>query len=217
MAKVRIKLNTNLADEVFPRKLSKSELRQLQIIEKSIHLCAKDGIEALSYERIAKACGVTRHLVIHYFPDRQDIIEQATEYVWASLKLTILGRVDREKGAVARMKAYLSSNLEWMRDNPELAKFFLLFLHYASTKTRFYKLSTDLFKLGQQRILGILLQGIDEGVFAKIQNPELEAKDIQISVLGQVVSYMVENQPFASPVLEVHLIESIMGRLAPGH
>jgi AcrR family transcriptional regulator len=209
MDRVRIKLKTNLADEVFPRRLSKSEIRQIQIIEKSIQLCAKGGIEALSYEKIAQACGVTRHLVIHYFPDRQDLMEHAAEYIWASLKLAILERTDRETDSLAKMSAYISANLEWTRANPDLAVFLLLFFHYASTKARFRKFSTELLKLGTERILGIIKQGMQEGAFVKIKNPELEAKGIQNAVLGLFVSSIAEDGPFDSKTMEKALVESV--------
>ncbi|MGZ3774036.1 MAG: TetR/AcrR family transcriptional regulator [Pseudobdellovibrionaceae bacterium] len=213
MAKVRLKLKTDLAGEVFPRKLSKSEVRQLQIIENTIKLCAKGGTEAISFEKIANACGVTRHLVIHYFPDRDDLIEQAMEYVWASLKLFILERVDKESDAKAKLEVYISSNLEWARKNKELATFFILFLHYASTRPKFKKINSELMRLGQERVLGILNQGISDGSFYCSDTPAIEAKDIQVSVLGHIVSFVCEDSPFDPLILENKLKVSILNRM----
>ena len=214
MRKIRIKLKTDLAKEVFPHQLSKSELRQLQIIEQSIALCAQGGLEALSYGKIAQACGVTRHLVIHYFPNRDVLIEQAMEYVWASLKLWILKKVDQQKGGPdQKIEAYLSANLEWARENRALATFLIVFLHHASTKKKFRKLNTNLMKLGQERILGLLNGGIEEGFFHPVSNRELEAKDMQLTILGHVVNLLTEDQPFQSETLEKQMITTIMSRL----
>ncbi|MGZ3773331.1 MAG: TetR/AcrR family transcriptional regulator [Bdellovibrio sp.] len=188
-------------------------MRQLQIIENTVKLCSKGGIEAISFEKIAKACGVTRHLVIHYFPDKEDLVEQTMEYVWASLKLFILERVEKESRAEAKMESYISANLEWARKNKELATFIMLFLHYAATKTKFKKLNTELMRLGQERILGILKQGILEGSFSSTDDLDVEAKDIQISVLGQMVSFVCEDEPFAPLILENKLRVSVLNRI----
>ncbi len=213
MTKVRIQLNTDVAAEVLPRTLSRAERRQIQIVEKAIRLCAEGGIEALGYERIAKECGVTRHLVIHYFPDRESLIERAMEYVWASLKLEILGSIDREKGAINKMKAYIAANMRWARTLPDQATFLVLFLHYASNKPAFRKFNSSLMRLGQDRILGILKEGVAEKVFACPSPLPLEAKAIQLRVLGHVMSFVTEDAPIESKTLEKHLIQSVLQRI----
>ena len=213
MPRIRIKLKTNISHEVFPRKLSKSELRQIQIIEKSIKLCAKEGVEALAFERIAKECGVSRHLVIHYFPNRQALVKQATEYIWASLKLFVLECVAKETGAASKLKAYISSNFDWARQNPELASFVLLFFHYASTIPKFKKINADLMQLGHIRIIGILNEGIAEGVFKKTANTSIEAKGIQLSILGFLINLQCNDLEPEDNTLEKHLCDSVLKRL----
>jgi len=210
VSKIRLKLNADEVAQIFPRKLSKSELRRLQIVENVIRISAKSGVEGLAYEKIAKSCGVSRHLVMHYFPSRADMIAQAAEVVWASLKREILESMDRETSATLKLKRYLSANLTWAREYREHAAFLVLIIQHATTHARFKKLFTELMRLGHGRIIGVLQQGVRDGEFRKSIHVDLVSKSIQLTVLGHFVGLVAEDGPYPAAALEEELCRTVV-------
>ena len=60
-----------------PRRLPPAERRD-QLIDAALTVAAREGIDRLSFEAVAKQAGVTRNLVYHYFSGgKQEVVEAA--------------------------------------------------------------------------------------------------------------------------------------------
>ena len=68
-------------------------------------------------------------------------------------------------------------------------------------------------KSGHERIIGILNEGISEGIFHKTANTSIEAKIIQLSILGFLINHHCDDLGPEDITLEEHLCDSVLKKL----
>jgi AcrR family transcriptional regulator len=91
------------------------EARRAQLIDLGVEMLAKRRLDELSVELIAKAAGISRGLLFHYFPSKQDFhLEVARAAAAEMIRRTqpdpSLNPVDALRGALTSFIAYVEEN-----------------------------------------------------------------------------------------------------------
>ena len=90
--------------------------RRRQLLDRATELFATHGYDELSMAKIAKASGVSKPLLYHYFPNKRDLFEA----VLAAAAEEHLARIttDPDLPPAEQLQASLSAYLNWIDGNP---------------------------------------------------------------------------------------------------
>ena len=86
--------------------------RRAQLLELGTELFARYGYEELSMAKIARAAGISKALLYHYFPSKQAYFAAALER--AAAELAEATRPDPERPPVEQLSASLDAFLGWV-------------------------------------------------------------------------------------------------------
>jgi AcrR family transcriptional regulator len=94
-----------------------SEARRAQLIELGVEMLATRSLDELSVELIANAAGISRGLLFHYFPSKQEFHLEVARAAAAEM----LRRTERNAGLtpVEALRAALTSFIDYVEENPD--------------------------------------------------------------------------------------------------
>ena len=176
---------------IFPRVVSKAERRKIQILEATIECFATRGIDSTAYELIAKKCGASRTLIIHYFPNRQELEMLAIQYIRADMQKAAVEAIQKAKTPEKRLEAYVQSTFDWTKEKPSFMTVWLLFFYYCGVRPEFKAMHTKLTTMGHERIIA-LMEGLPENKRAQKKDISLRAKTLQALITGGLVAVQAE-------------------------
>lgn len=91
--------------------------RRAQIVEAAIDTIAEVGYAQASFARIAERLGISRGLISYHFSGKDDLIRQVVMEVVETGRAYILPRILAESTGRGRLRAYIESNLAFMREH----------------------------------------------------------------------------------------------------
>jgi AcrR family transcriptional regulator len=91
--------------------------RRVQIIEAAIDTIAEVGFGRASLARIGERVGISKGLIGYHFAGKGDLIKQVVIHVVEAGRAYILPRVFAESAGPAMLRAYIESNLTFMREH----------------------------------------------------------------------------------------------------
>jgi AcrR family transcriptional regulator len=93
--------------------------RRKQIVSAAIETIAELGYDRASFARITERAGLSSpRLISYHFAGKDDLIRQIVTDVYSAGAAFILERIKAAPDAVGRLRAYLESNLEFLREHP---------------------------------------------------------------------------------------------------
>jgi AcrR family transcriptional regulator len=94
-----------------------SAARRAQLIELGVEMLATRRLDELSVELIAKAAGISRGLLFHYFPSKQEFhLEVARAAAAEMIRRT---EPDPERSPVEALRGALTSFIDYVEENPD--------------------------------------------------------------------------------------------------
>src|SRR3984893_4848179 len=91
--------------------------RRRQLLDAGAELFAEHAFEEISMLQIAKAAGVSKPLLYHYFPSKIDLFKAAVAEKAEELERLITP--SREGGPLERLARSLGANLAWIEENAQ--------------------------------------------------------------------------------------------------
>lgn len=91
--------------------------RRQQIVNAAIDTIAEVGYAQASLARIAARIGISKGVISYHFAGKDDLIKQIVIDVVEAGRAYILPRVFAESTGPAMLRAYIESNLSFMREN----------------------------------------------------------------------------------------------------
>ena len=96
-----------------------SEARRAQIVRAAIETFAEVGFEKASFAEITRRAGLSsQRLISYHFEGKDDLLWQIVEDVYGRAAVVMAERMEGCTTATDRLRAYLESNLEFLRDHP---------------------------------------------------------------------------------------------------
>ena len=93
------------------------DARRAQISAAAIDTIAEAGYAGASFARIAERLGISRGLISYHFAGKDDLIKQVVHEAAEEAKAYIRPRVLTESTGPEMLRAYIESNLAFMRDH----------------------------------------------------------------------------------------------------
>jgi TetR/AcrR family transcriptional regulator, fatty acid metabolism regulator protein len=91
--------------------------RRAQIAAAAIDAIAEAGYAGASFARIAEKLRISRGLISYHFTDKDDLIKQVVHQAAEEAKAYIRPRILAEPTGPGALRAYIESNLAFMRDH----------------------------------------------------------------------------------------------------
>jgi AcrR family transcriptional regulator len=211
MAKLDIKnsvLNKSTLDQFLPQTPTRSQLRRVAILEATITLYAGKRADLTSFEDIAGLCEVTRALVQHYFPTREDLLLMASRYVRAGLQQHLVEQLKTSDNRRDQLGAYVQSHFSWAERHPKHARFWTFFFFLCTNKGPYRELNSEVQDLGHRRITELISLGNQTGEFS-CPDAEVHAKLVQTLIVGALVIRLTERSPIDRTALQTKVIEQV--------
>lgn len=92
--------------------------RRAQIVECAIEVIAEVGYTNASMARIAERAGISRGLISYHFAGKDELITQVLITVFADAARFMEPSVAAEPTAAGQLRAYIQSNVDYMRTHP---------------------------------------------------------------------------------------------------
>jgi AcrR family transcriptional regulator len=91
--------------------------RRQQIVTAAIDTIAEVGFAQASLARIAERIGISKGVISYHFAGKDDLIRQVVIEIVEASRSYIIPRVFAESAGPARLRAYIESNLAFMREH----------------------------------------------------------------------------------------------------
>ncbi|MGH2874400.1 MAG: TetR/AcrR family transcriptional regulator [Solirubrobacteraceae bacterium] len=95
-----------------------SSARRAQIVEAAIDTVAEVGYANASLSRIAVGLGISKGVISYHFAGKDDLIAEIVTQVLQHARTYMQPRVQAQTTGPEMLRAYIESNLEFIRDNP---------------------------------------------------------------------------------------------------
>jgi AcrR family transcriptional regulator len=95
-----------------------SNARRAQIVEAAIETIAEVGYANASLARIAARLNISKGVISYHFSGKDDLIAEMVSQVLRRARAYMQRRIETQTTGLEILSAYIESNLEYMRDNP---------------------------------------------------------------------------------------------------
>ncbi len=180
-----------------PAPIRKSERRQQQILEAAIKSYARIGIEKTTLNKLAKICGISRPLIIHYFVNSDKLAEAVIHHIRRSFQEDAIKPLRHSNDPEEQLVGYVKATFQWVEAKREHAVVWLFFFYYCGVSAKFRKMNTALVQTGTDRVT----QMVENLGYLKGAKARRVAKDIQNFIAGWLVAAVTENG--GEPLAEV--------------
>lgn len=169
-----------------------AKVSKQQIIEVAIRLFAENGFNHTSYQAIAREIGCSQPAIVYHFKKKENLIEGALACVVQTSQAFVDQGMKPTFNARKRIEVYFERNLLWATTSINEAQIVSLLFYLSSFNETFRNHYALMQKLARERIEGILLAGIREGVFNKSLRVGLWSELLHDIVLGGIVNAVTE-------------------------
>jgi AcrR family transcriptional regulator len=95
-----------------------SSARRAQIVNAAIDTLAEVGYANTSLSRIAVRLGISKGVISYHFSGKDDLIAEVVSQVVQRARAYMQPRIEAQTTGPEALRAYIESNLEFIRDNP---------------------------------------------------------------------------------------------------
>lgn len=100
-----------------------SSQRREQIIAASVRVIAREGCHGLSFAKVVQEAGLSStRLISYHFGSREALLQETFAHVLARAGAFMGPRIAAEHTMRAKVRTYIVSNLEFIADDPTMAK-----------------------------------------------------------------------------------------------
>jgi AcrR family transcriptional regulator len=154
--------------------------RRTQIVTAAIDVIAEASYAGASFARIAERLGISRGLISYHFAGKDDLIKQVVRQAAEEAKAYIRPRILAESTGPGMVRAYIGSNLAFMRDHRNNVIAMIEIARSAEGRRNFYS-DTDV--VDAVRALQNVLTGFQEaGQFRSDFDPHVMAIAIRAAI-----------------------------------
>ena len=202
-------ISKTIYQELFPKQLSKSDKRKIEIIEGAIRAYASVDFDSISFDAVATPAKTSRKLVQHYFPDKNELFETSMKLIRAQFQVLAVEAISKAQTPKAQIEEYIRSTFYWAKSQPLHTKAWMLFFQICAQKPKFKNMHAELTKMGEQRIMA-MISNLKKS--EKIAANELlnVAKNIQRLITGGLIEVCTERNIEDVELVQEQVVKACM-------
>jgi TetR/AcrR family transcriptional regulator, fatty acid metabolism regulator protein len=158
--------------------------RRAQIVAAAIDTVAELGYGQASLARIAERAGTSKGVILYHFADKDDLIRELVSDLVAKAEVYMRPRIEAQSTAAGILRAYIESNLGFMRENRHhvAATVDIALNARAADGSRLFDAS--ILESGRGVLQGLLARFQDTGEFRADFDPAVMALAIRAAIDG---------------------------------
>ncbi len=103
-------------------KRKSSEIRQQEIIQATMRIIAKDGIQNLTMAKLAKQIGITDGALYKHFTSKKEILLAMVKEVQTSFSMFMTPQMEGSDDPIKKLRAFLRLHLEFLEQHKEVSR-----------------------------------------------------------------------------------------------
>ncbi len=159
------------------------------IYEAAVAVLVRDGLEAMTMERVAEEAGVAKGSLYNYFENKIDLLEFVHERTIDPIRQGVKEALKADVPATEKLRAFIALSLEYLDARHGL-------FHFLFTEHAIHKLINVPKTEGSQHLAAILRQGIEEGVFRPI-DPDFQGTLLFGAIRQVFEERLADDRPWA--------------------
>ena len=192
-------------------KTQKSRLTADQILEAAARCIGSIGIEKTSITQIALEAGISRGLVAHYFPVKDELFSHVIRYIAKQSYLT-LDSPPRDATPAEKILHNAQANLHFFLANPSYFKCLMLLYYYSTVRNDYRKLNTQLIKRAVSRIRQELQELTQSRSLVESSSQiDRRAETLHDELMAGIQKYFIMDHPKTISDYESEFIERYRG------
>jgi len=171
----------------------KSYATAFLILEKTIGLFDRKGIDFSNLNEIGTHIGVPAATLKYYFVDIASLKITTFQYIRVCFQKLAIQEMQKCDRADDKLKKYVESCFTWLSRKKQHRRVWFRFIAACGFDPSFRDLNTKAVQAGTVRVSELLILGQNQGVF-NFKNARLAARQIQSAILGALFSLHSENE-----------------------
>lgn len=171
-------------------------------------LINKVGWAELSFQIIAKKCGMSPANIVYHFKSKEELLLALLNYITENNWNIVSSGLKPDYDSYDKLLNHFQKNLDWARKHPEQAEVVLQIYAQASRSKNFSQIFSSMIEKAQDRISDHLLAGKKEGIFHYTMDHQVLAKYLHSILIGGFVKVMGgrTSKKFAHPYEEWSIV-----------
>lgn len=158
-----------------------NRFRRETLIEATIQMVAKHGIENTTFVRICEAAGVSRGLPGHYFRDKEDLLCQAYQHLLDLHVAHTTGAAHAAKGSASdSLKAFARACLPSDGNTRHYRTAYLAFWTLSMGNKKMVKITGDSYRVLYEAVASLFRDAAEES------GVELDAHEETVALIGMI-------------------------------
>lgn len=177
------------------------EKKRREIAIAAMAVFADRGFEATSIREIAKKAGVGKGTVYEYFRSKEELIATSIQVWMEQIIMQVETLVTPIDDPEVKLRKYIDTIVDKFLEDEQIPRLILSIFQLFMTRlqdTTFGEVVQSMFTTGVDSISGILVEGINRGIF-RFDGPE-EARIIAVNMVayldGLCIDYIVTGRSF---------------------
>jgi AcrR family transcriptional regulator len=175
--------------ELYPRKPTKGDKRRADILETTIEMLGKLGVENVNFDSIASKMKIRRSHVAYYFKDTEELIYQCMLFVLAVGQAAVVDALKDSTANSDLLAAYVRGNFDFLEMYPNESRVYLLGLYKSTMERKWRELFVTIRNGGSDRLAHIIGERRPELSQKAIRDLALEAHDLITMHFAFFLSY----------------------------
>ena len=170
-------------------------LRRAQLTRAAYKVVGQKGYYDFTIRDIAREAGLSTGLVHYYFKNKEDLLLNLLKEINRNMLVVLNKAISASDDPREKLNIFMNQAFNLVRDEKDYFYIVIDFWTQVNKNDRMKRANTKLFKSYRDEISKILKEGIEKGVFMKMDVDYTSAVIISI-IQGMIIQYVIDTSAF---------------------
>jgi Transcriptional regulator len=172
-----------------------SNLRRAQLTRAAYKVVGQKGYYDFTVRDIAREAGLSTGLVHYYFKNKEDLLLNLLKEINRNMTIILNRNIIKSDDPREKLNIFMKQAFDLMKNEKDYFYIVIDFWTQVNKNERMKRANIKLFKSYRDEITKILKEGVDTGVFMKMDVDYTSAVIISI-IQGLIIQYVIDNNAF---------------------
>ncbi|HOD16488.1 MAG TPA: TetR/AcrR family transcriptional regulator [Spirochaetota bacterium] len=170
-------------------------LRRAQLTRAAYKVVGQKGYYDFTIRDIAREAGLSTGLVHYYFKNKEDLLLNLLKEINRNMLIVLNKAISASDDPKVKLNIFMNQAFNLVRDEKDYFYIVIDFWTQVNKNDRMKRANTKLFKSYRDEISKILREGIEKGVFMKMDVDYTSAVIISI-IQGMIIQFVIDTNAF---------------------
>jgi AcrR family transcriptional regulator len=170
-------------------------LRRSQLTRAAYKVVGQKGYYDFTIRDIAREAGLSTGLVHYYFKNKEDLLLNLLREINKNMLVILNRAISKSEDPREKLNIFMTQAFDLVKNEKDYFYIVIDFWTQVNKNDRMKRANTKLFKSYRDEIIKILGEGIESGVFTRMDLDYTAAVIISI-IQGLIIQYVIDNNAF---------------------